>query len=75
MKKYLVIARAFNEPDNNTPSSEVWVKVSEFKDKYQANQAESIITDDWLTDYQDVDVEIIPLDELDEEWRNISETY
>lgn len=75
MKKYLVIARAFNEPDNNTPSSEVWVKVSEFKDDSQANQAESIIADDWLTDYQDVDVEIIPLDELDEEWRNISETY
>lgn len=74
MKKYLVIARVFNEPDNNTPESEVWAKVSEFNEE-DISQAESIIANDWLDDCVDVDVEIIPLDTLDEEWQVISEIY
>lgn len=73
-KKYLVVARVFNEPDNNTPESEVWVKVSEFEED-EICHAESIIENDWLTDCQDVEAEIIPLDALDEEWQQISERY
>ena len=70
--EYLVIARGFNEPDNNTPSDEIWARVYEIEpDKVEEKDKE--ITAYWEEDYPNgVSVEFFPLSDVKEGWRKIS---
>ena len=75
MTKYLTVIRAFNEPDNNTAKAQVWVKLNEYENSSDANMAEDIITREWMEDYEDVEVDTIPLDNIKDTWLKVSEQF
>ena len=62
--KYLVVARGFNEPDNNTPSDDIWARIMEF-DPDDKVSIESTISDELIDTYGyiGVDVKAIRLDD------------
>lgn len=69
--KYLVIARKFNEPDNNTPSDEIWCKVVECEPDEVARY-ESIFANDFMgEDGDEVSVKMIPIKQLQDEWEQV----
>lgn len=73
--KCLAIVRGLNEPDNNTPSDEVWVKYLD-TEVLSVASVEKIITDDFNPDYEHgVEVEVIPLEEIKDEWRKVFEIW
>ena len=75
MKKYLVLARGLNEPDNNTPSDEILAKVVDIEPTEVAKY-EKVITDDLNSDYEHgVVVQIIPIEELQDEWRGVFDIW
>lgn len=70
-KRYLVIARCYNEPDNNTPSDEIFARCANFGEE-EAKNAEKIIADDFIADgYMDCEVQVIPLATLRDEWKRV----
>lgn len=73
--KYLVILRGFNEPDNNTPSDEIWAKVVDIEMSEMA-KCEKAYTSEFENDYEHgVGVDFYPLDEMDNEWVKVSEIW
>ena len=73
--KYLVILRGFNEPDNNTPSDEIWAKVVDIKMSEMA-KCEKVYTSEFEGDYtHGVSADFYPLDEMDNEWVKVSEIW
>lgn len=71
-KRYLVIVRCFNEPDNNTPSDEIFVRCANFGIE-EAKNAEQIIEDNFMTDgdHTGCEVNLIPLENLRGDWRKV----
>lgn len=73
--KYLVVARGFNEPDNNTPSDEIWCKVVDIEPN-EVTKYEKVFTDEFGEDYEHgVEVELRPLVEFEDEWVKVSEIW
>ena len=73
--KYLATARGFNEPDNNTPSDEIWCKVVDIEPSEVAKY-EKVFTDEFSEDYEHgVEVELRPLVEFKDEWVKVSEIW
>ena len=73
--KYLVVARGFSEPDNNTPSDDIWVKITDIEPSEMA-KCEKIYTDEFAEDYQHgVSIDFYPLAELDEDWTKVVEIW
>lgn len=73
--KYLVILRGFNEPDNNTPSDEIWAKVVDIE-MSEMVKCEKVYTSEFEGDYANsVSVDFYPLDEMDNEWVKVSEIW
>lgn len=73
--KYLAIATVCNEPDNNTPASEVFIKSIECneadKDRWEEHLARRFVVDGHV----DCDVELLPLSSIKDEWQKVSEQY
>lgn len=73
--KYLVILRGFNEPDNNTPSDEIWAKVVDIEMSEMA-KCEKVYTSEFEGDYEHgVGIDFYPLDEVNNEWVKVSEIW
>ena len=73
--KYLVVARGFNEPDNNTPSDVLWAKMTDIEPKDMA-KCEKVYTSEFETDYEHgVTIDFYPLEELNEEWVKVAEIW
>lgn len=73
--KYLVILRGFNEPDNNTPSDEIWAKAVDIEMSEMA-KCEKAYTSEFENDYEHgVSIDFYPLDEMDNEWVKVSEIW
>lgn len=73
--KYLATARGYNEPDNNTPSDEIWCKVVDIEPSEVAKY-EKVFTDEFSEDYEyGVEVELRPLVEFNDEWVKVSEIW
>lgn len=73
--KYLATARGFNEPDNNTPSDEIWCKVVDIEPSEVAKY-EKVFTDDMNVDYaHGAEVELLPLVEFEDEWVKVCEIW
>lgn len=73
--KYLATARGFNEPDNNTPSDEIWCKVVDIEPSEVAKY-EKVFADEFGEDYEHgVEVELRPLVEFKDEWVKVSEIW
>ena len=73
--KYLAIARVFNEPDNNTPSNEVFVKSIECSEKDKDRLEEHLAHRFVVEGRVDCDVELWPLPSIKDEWQKVSEQY
>lgn len=75
--KHLVVVRGYNEPDNNTPSDEIWVKVEDFDPTYNRYDLEK----KYEAEFKDVDyangvsVDCYPLAEIESGWLKISEIW
>ena len=73
--KYLVVVRGFNEADNNTPSDEVWTKITDIEPSDLAKY-EKIYTSEFENDYEyGVSVDFYPIAELDETWVKVMEIW
>lgn len=73
--KYLVIVRGYNEPDNNTPSDEIWAKITDIEPSDLA-KCEKVYTSEFEGDYTDgVSVDFYHIKELDNEWLKVSEIW
>ena len=73
--KYLVIARGFNEPDNNTASDVLWAKMTDIDPKDMARY-EKVYTSEFENDYEHgVSIDFYPADELEDEWIKVSEIW
>lgn len=73
--KYLVVVRGFNEADNNTPSDEIWTKITDIEPSDLA-KCEKIYTSEFEADYEHgVSVDFYPIAELDEEWLKVMEIW
>lgn len=73
--KYLVILRGFNEPDNNTPSDEIWTKIADIEPNDLA-KCEKVYTGEFENDYEHgVGIDFYPLDEVNNEWIKVSEIW
>lgn len=73
--KYLVILRGLNEPDNNTPSDEIWANVVDI-DIDEMAKHEKAYTSEFEGDYtHGVSVDFYPLDEMEHGWVKVSEIW
>lgn len=73
--KYLVIVRGYNEPDNNTPSDEIWAKITDIEPSDMA-KCEKVYTSEFEGDYANgVSVDFYSIEELDNEWLKVSEIW
>ena len=71
--KYLVVVRGFNEANNNTPSDEIWTKITDIEPS-DLSKCEKVYTNEFETDYEHgVSVDVYPIEELDNEWLKILE--
>ena len=69
--KYLVVVRGFNEADNNTPSDEIWAKITDIEPS-DLPKYEKIYTSEFENDYEHgVSVDFYPINEIDETWAMI----
>lgn len=73
--KYLVILRVGYEPDNNTPSEEIWAKITEFKDEDEKNRAEEVYLEETAENSIGAIVQFFPLKDLDEDWEKVGEVW
>ena len=73
--KYLAVARVFNEPDNNTPASEVFVKSIECNEKDKDRLEEHLAHRFVVKGRVDCKVELLPLSSIKDEWQKVSEQY
>lgn len=73
--KYLFVARGYNEPDNNTPSDEIWCKVVECGEN-EVEQYAKVFENDFADDYvHGVEVNYKPLEMFKDEWTKVSEIW
>lgn len=73
--KYLVVARGYNEPDNNTPSDVLWAKTIDIDPTEQYNY-EKRFEEDMAEDYEHgVDIDFYPLVEFEDEWVKVGEIW
>lgn len=73
--KYLVIVRGYNEPDNNTPSDEIWAKTADIEPS-DIEKYEEVYMSEFEGDYANgASVDFYPIEELDNEWRKVSEIW
>ena len=73
--KYLATARGYNEPDNNTPSDEIWCKVVDIEPSGVAKY-EKVFENEFAEDYAyGVMVELRPLVEYEDDWVKVSEIW
>lgn len=73
--KYLVVVRGFNEADNNTPSDEIWAKITDIEPSDLA-KCEKVYTSEFENDYEHgVSVDFYPIAEIDETWEKIIEIW
>lgn len=73
--KYLATARGLNEPDNNTPSDEIWCKVVDIEPS-EVEKYEEKFADEFRKNYEHgVLVELRPLAKFDDEWVKVSEIW
>lgn len=71
MSKYLVVARGYNEPDNNTPSDVILARIIECEPKECREYGEKF-EKELLEDYPiGVDIEFYEVGMLNE-WRKVS---
>lgn len=73
--KYLVVVRGFNEADNNTPSDEIWAKITDIEPS-DLTKCEKVYTSEFETDYEHgVSVDFYPIAEIDETWLKVMEIW
>lgn len=73
--EYLVIVRGLNEADNNTPSDEIWVKITDI-DPSDLPEYEKIYTSEFMADYEHgVSVDFYPVEKIYETWRKVMEIW
>lgn len=73
--KYLVVVRGFNEADNNTPSDEIWVKITDIEPS-DLPKYEKVYTSEFEADYEHgVSVDFYPINEIDETWLKVMEIW
>lgn len=74
--KYIAIVRGFNEPDNNTPSDEVFATVVECANDKEVMDARTKIYKDFEDDFiGGAEVIMYELDYLSEGYKRILETW
>ena len=72
---YLIVARGFNEPDNNTPSDEVFVKVIDCKPD-EIEQYVKRFEDELYEDYPvGVNIEAVPVERIKDDWEKVVEIW
>ena len=73
--KYLGVVRGFNEADNNTPSDEIWTKITDIEPS-DLPKYEKVYTSEFAADYEHAArVDFYPIAELDEEWLKVMEIW
>lgn len=73
--KYLIVSRCYNEPDNNTPSDEIFVKVIECSEDEVARYVK-VFEDDMGSDYPyGVEIQAIPIERIKDEWEKVVEIW
>lgn len=74
--KYLVVMGAFYERDNNTPSEQVWAKITELNDEHEIEQLKEIYRKECLDNEAfDVFIDFYPLEELQDRWESVVEIW
>ena len=74
--KYLAVVRGFNEPDNNTPSDEVFAIVVECANDREVMNARTKIYKDFENDFTEgAEVMMYALDELSNGYKRIMEIW
>lgn len=74
--KYVAIVRGFNEPDNNTPSDEVFATVVECANDKEVMEARTKIYKDFEDDFTEgAEVMMYELDYLSEGYKRILEIW
>lgn len=72
---YLIVARGFNEPDNNTPSDEVFVKIIDCKQD-EIERYVKRFEDDMYEDYPvGVNIEAVPVERIKDDWEKVVEIW
>lgn len=68
----LVVAKGLNEPDNNTPESEVLVKIVDIESSEVPEQRDELMED--LSGEYDkgVEIDFYPLDSFDGDWAKVA---
>ena len=73
--RYLVVVRGYNEPDNNTPSDEIMVKVADYEPT-EVERIKQSIEASFETDYEHgVEIQIIPIEEIQDNWKGVFEIW
>ena len=74
--KHLVVVRGYNEPDNNTPSDEIWVRVDDFDPTFNGHDLEKKYEAEFDGDYANgTSVDYYPLAEVEGGWIKVSEIW
>lgn len=72
---YLIVARGFNEPDNNTPSDEVFVKIIDCGQD-EIERYVKRFEDDMYEDYPvGVNIETVPVERIKDDWEKVVEIW
>lgn len=72
---YLIVARGFNEPDNNTPSDEVFVKIIDCEQD-EIERYVKRFEDDMYEDYPvGVNIEAVPVERIKDDWEKVVEIW
>lgn len=73
--EYLLVGRGANEPDNNTPSDEIWVKIISCEEAnifdYVRNLEESFEVDYPHGFY----INALPLPDIEDAWEKVEEIW
>ena len=74
--KYLAVIRGANEPDNNTPSNEVFVKVVECFNDREVMATRAKIYKDFEGDFiEGADVSMYKIDDLSDYYKRVMEVW
>lgn len=74
--KHLVVVRGFNEPDNNTPSDDIFVRVDDFDPTANAYDLGKKYEEEFAGEYANgVSVDYYPIGELEGGWVKVAEIW
>lgn len=74
--KYLVVIHGYNEPDNNTPSDVVFVKVVECANDGEVMRARTKIYKDFEEDFiEGADISMYKIDDLNDNYKRVMEVW